>query len=584
MKLRWKLTAVMLLVALLPLGLAAAFMVDSHVSDLAADARKYNVATSDVALNRVDDIVEQGVSDAFKTAQVFAQATDKSRREEAARAQLLGSQDIHALALYLPPPQGVEEPARSEWSRRAEGRAVPAAPEFIDAALQAKALKDGRAFMPVAAEEQVRFLPIVFPVYVDHPKRLYAFAWAPIDLTRLNAEVEELSNRHHDGASDQVFVVDSNRALLAFYDAAKLGTDMAAYGVIKDVAEQALNQPLSFTGQYINGAGEEVLGVVVSVPQFGWAVVVEQRTSTVFASVDRAVTTSLGIAGGAVILVVLLGLLMAGRVSAPVVAVSRAAGKVAGGDFSVRVDVSSDDEVGLMANAFNAMAADLGDYSARIVHEARVRNDLSRYLSNEVMEQVIANPDAMTLGGERRQVTVMFADVVSFTRLTEQHDPAFLVSILNELFTIATEIVFKHGGIIDKFMGDSLMAVFGAPKGRDDDALRAVTAAEELLRWIEAGNAKWQQQLGGIALELAVGAASGTALAGNIGSERRMDYTVIGDTVNIAARLESLAKPGQMLMDGETAAAVEDDFDLVALGVVELAGRDEPVEVFGLDE
>ncbi len=583
MKLRWKLTTAMLVVALLPLGGATWLLVDGHIRDLAEDARAYNIVTADLAMNRVDDVVQQGLSDALKTAQIFAQAQDKTVREQAARGQLLGSMDVHALALYLPP-LDASDPAVKVWAARAEGREAPSAPASINAASRVALEAENRVYLPLEAVGSRRFLPVVFPVFTDEPRRLYAYAWAPIELTRLNAELAELSNRHGEGALDQLFVVDQARALIAFHDASRIGESRADYGVVGDTPPEALRRSYSFTGEYRNARGEEVLGVLVSIPQYRWAVVAEQRASVVYASVDAALTAAGGVAAAAVLLAVLLGLFLGGRASAPVVAVSEAAGQVAGGNFDVRVDVRSSDEVGQMAAAFNTMASDLSEYSEKIVEDARVRNDLSRYLSNEIMEQVISDPDSMALGGERRQVTVMFADVVSFTRLTEHHDPAFLVSILNELFTIATEIVFKHGGIIDKFMGDSLMAVFGAPRGHEDDALRAVSAGEELLRWIEAGNAKWQKQLGGVALELGVGAASGSVLAGNIGSERRMDYTVIGDTVNIAARLESLSKPGQMLMDAETAHAVEDDFNVVSLGVVELAGRDASVEVYGLDE
>lgn len=585
MSIRVKLTAVMVVVALLPLGLATWQMASTHIEDLGEDARKYNVATADLAVTRVDDVVEQGISDALKVGQVFAQAQDKSVREQAANGQLLGARDVHAIALYLPPaPEASQTPAPKVWGARAESRSAPPTPASLDPAVLAEATAEGRAFLPIESVGQQRFLPVVFPVYIEQPtRRIYAFAWAPIDLTRLNAEAAEVSGRHHEGRPEQVFLVDSARKLLAFHDPTKVGTDRAKYGILTDIPEEGLTQNHSFTGEYTNDDGHDVTAVVVTLPQYRWAVVVEQRSDVVYQSISAALKSAALIGVIGLLLALVLGFLLAGKTAAPVIAMSKAAGRVAAGDFDVRVPVGGKDEVGQLAGAFNAMAGDLKDYQAKLIAETRLRDNLSRYLSNEVIDQVMADPDALKLGGERRQITVMFADVVSFTRLTEHHDPEFLVSILNELFTIATEIVFKHGGIIDKFMGDSLMAVFGAPNSFDDDAVRAVSAAEELLRWMEAGNSKWQRQLG-TALQMGIGIGTGSALAGNIGSERRMDYTVIGDTVNIAARLEALSKPGQLLMSGATAKAVGEDFDIISLGTVDLPGRDEPVEVFGLDE
>jgi len=584
MKLGTKLAIAMIAVALLPLGVATYLLVDRHVKDLEADARRYNVATADLASNRIDDVVEQGRTDALKAAQVFAQATDKSLREEAARGQLLGSRDVHALGLYLPPlPEEGAAPASKVWGAHVEKHPAPPIPDKLSPETVARIATERFVYLPVQAVGQRRFLPVVFPVFVGPERRLYAYAWAPVDLTRLNAELSDISSRHHDDRKDQVMLVDNSRSVLAFHDVKAVGQDRKSYGVLPDIPADLVGKPQSFTGTYSNLAGEEVLAVVLTIPQYRWLLVVEQRTSVVYASITDALKAAGYVGASGLVLALLFGWLAARRLASPVVAVSDAASKVAGGDFDVRVEVKSRDEVGQMATAFNAMATDLKDYRARIVEEARVRNNLSRYLSNEVMDQVIDDPDAMKLGGERRQVTVMFADVVSFTRLTEQQDPEFLVGILNELFTIATEIVFKHGGIIDKFMGDSLMAVFGAPRAHEDDALRAITAGDEIQRWLEAGNAKWQRELG-VALRMGIGVATGYAVAGNIGSERRMDYTVIGDSVNVAARLEGVSKAGQLLMDEATAKAVEDDFDVVSLGTIGLPGRDEPLEVFALDE
>jgi class 3 adenylate cyclase len=185
------------------------------------------------------------------------------------------------------------------------------------------------------------------------------------------------------------------------------------------------------------------------------------------------------------------------------------------------------------------------------VEETAARTTLSRYLSADVVEAILHDPSTLQLGGERREVTVLFADVVAFTRLALQQPPEIVVALLNDLFTIATEIIHRRGGIVDKFIGDCVMGVWGAPHAHPDDPRRAVQAAEDLRRWLDSANRKWRNQFG-LEIRLAMGVNTGTAVAGNLGSEKRMDYTVVGDAVNVAAKLEALAAPGQILVSQAT--------------------------------
>ncbi|MCA9521986.1 MAG: adenylate/guanylate cyclase domain-containing protein, partial [Myxococcales bacterium] len=240
------------------------------------------------------------------------------------------------------------------------------------------------------------------------------------------------------------------------------------------------------------------------------------------------------------------------------------------------------DEVGELAQSFNQMSGDLETYKQTLIDETAIRSNLSRYLSPDLVEQIVAHKQQLALGGERREVTVLFADVVAFTPMAENLPPETIVKILNELFTYLTEIIFRHGGTVDKFLGDCVMAVFGAPNAHDDDPLRAVRAAEEMMSWLDVGNTRWESQIGA-KLALGIGINTGEAVAGNIGSEKRMEYTVIGDAVNIAARLESLAQPGQIVLTKATMQRIEDEIDCVSLGERDLFGRNRPVELFAVD-
>lgn len=168
------------------------------------------------------------------------------------------------------------------------------------------------------------------------------------------------------------------------------------------------------------------------------------------------------------------------------------------------------------------------------------KQQLGRYLSKDLISFVLADPGRLRLGGTRRHVAVMFTDIRSFTPLTESVEPEVIVSFLNEYFTIMVDIVFRYGGTLDKYLGDGLMAVFGAPFTVDYAPGRAVLAAIEMVSALERFNRT--QRLVPSDIKMGVGIATGTVVLGNIGSNQRMDFTCIGDTVNTASRLEQINK------------------------------------------
>lgn len=173
----------------------------------------------------------------------------------------------------------------------------------------------------------------------------------------------------------------------------------------------------------------------------------------------------------------------------------------------------------------------------RLEHE---KQQLGRYLSQDLISFVLADPGRLKLGGSRRHVSVMFTDIRSFTPLTESIEPEVVVSFLNEYFSLMVEIVFRYGGTLDKYIGDGLMAVFGAPFTVDYAPGRAVLAAIEMVAALERFNKKQRLVVGNV--KMGVGIATGTVILGNIGSNQRMEFTCIGDTVNTASRLEQINK------------------------------------------
>jgi adenylate cyclase len=238
-------------------------------------------------------------------------------------------------------------------------------------------------------------------------------------------------------------------------------------------------------------------------------------------------------------------------------------------------------------NVFALVAAQTGSAidnamaHQQIAQQILQRSALERFLSPEVAEMVVANPD-IRLGGVNQKVTVMFADIRGFTPMSENMGPERVVEILNEYFTRVTDVIFDTGGTLDKYIGDAVMAVYGAPITKGDDAANCVESAIQIQRLLielnrDAATRKWPE------LRVGIGINTGIVTAGNIGSPRRIDYTVIGDTVNTASRLMSNAAGGQILISESTAAELGDDFGMAPLPPLHLKGRTGPVSVFSVD-
>lgn len=318
------------------------------------------------------------------------------------------------------------------------------------------------------------------------------------------------------------------------------------------------SRPLSLSGVPI-GEAQVVLDLDVLVEP------AVRRTTAQLAAV-AAVVLVLGVASGLGFVALLVGPLR--RLRAGVERLTR-------GDLAVRVPPTSRDEVGELTRAFNEMGEALQQ-------KERIQSAFGRYVSGFVLDQLLETPEGGDLGGVEREVTLLFADIRRFTRLSEGMKARDVVALLNEVFELASECILRHGGTIDKFMGDSVMAYFGAPIPQPDHARRAVAAALDLRRAIARRNASAAGA--GIPVELGFGIHTGTVVVGNIGSERRTDFTAVGDAVNVAHRLEKLARPGEILVSEAVQRRVRDAFRLRFEGERQLSGRQEPVHVYAVEE
>jgi adenylate cyclase len=236
---------------------------------------------------------------------------------------------------------------------------------------------------------------------------------------------------------------------------------------------------------------------------------------------------------------------------------------------------------GLLGIVFSSVGGLAWQYFVEGRDKRQVTQLFSRYVSKDVFDQVLANPALAELGGRRRTMSVLFSDMRGFTAMTERGDPEALVAQLNEYFSRMVEVVFANHGTIDKFVGDMVMALFGAPVDDPDHADHAVATAVDMVRALEVLNARWIAE-GRPALGIGIGVNSGEMIAGNIGSASIRSYTVIGDAVNLGARLESLNKERgtTIIISAATVALLKAPPPMRPLGSVVVKGKSVPVDIF----
>jgi adenylate cyclase len=226
-----------------------------------------------------------------------------------------------------------------------------------------------------------------------------------------------------------------------------------------------------------------------------------------------------------------------------------------------------------------AVAIENSQLTERVRREAVMLSNFQRYFAPDLASQIANQEGVIQLGGTKRPVVIFFSDIRDFTPMSEAMSPDEIATLLTEYFTEMVEIVFEHGGTLDKFMGDAIMALWGAPLRRDDDADRAIRAAIEMQRVLDELNAKWTRE-GRRRVEIGIGINFGEVFAGNIGSDRRLEYTVIGDAVNTAARLCAKAGPGEILLTQPLYAALKTPPQVEPLEPLQLKGKAQAVAVY----
>lgn len=321
----------------------------------------------------------------------------------------------------------------------------------------------------------------------------------------------------------------------------------------------------------------------------------DMETATAAFQADRGLLTTM-VAGFSLVSLftaLFLGFLLSWSFIRPVRRIQSVLNGVTRGDFSQRVEVPNRDEFGGLSQNLNTMTQELGRVYAELrdlnenlqvkvneqVQELEHASALKRYLSPQIAESILSGERDVQLVSTRKNLTVLFSDIRGFTPLSERMESEELIELLNQYLSEMTDIVFKHGGTLDKYIGDAIMAFFGDPVPYEDHPVRAVRVALEMQAKLAELRERWlmerEEQI-----SIGIGIVTGYVTVGNIGSQARMDYTVMGNNVNLASRLADSAAPGQVLVSERTLAQVRDLVDAKQVDEIELEGVSRPIRIY----
>ena len=312
-----------------------------------------------------------------------------------------------------------------------------------------------------------------------------------------------------------------------------------------------LSMPILFQDKYL---GEVHVGLSIDFIQ---SLFIDERAFLAWATL---IIISLGM-----VVAVLFSL----RFTKPLSALVHATSQIAKGNYDYKVNLNRNDELGSLGDAFNRLGTEL-------FRQSMMRESFGKYVGPEVLDMIMKTPGQAWLKGQKNEASILFADIRGFTAYSEGREPEEVVEKLNEFFAIATEVILEHGGYIDKFIGDSVLAVFGVPVSQQDHQKRCINAAVAMQQQLSLAAQDGNTLLGSVG----IGIASGIVVAGNIGSQVKMEYTVIGDCVNVASYLISLAGAGEIIIASDRKTNLEDFIDVERLEPQKIKNREERVNVF----
>lgn len=587
-RIRTQAVAILFAVAVVPAGLIAWWMTGLY--QIAVETTEKQIQSAVLAelagalLGSVDDVRGDAEAVAAALASVAAQS---GSQQQAGTQQPSGAQErdpLGTVRAVLASRRNLEAvrfdvPAANVSTVLRRGRVDGADVEPVSQSLRDVVDQRGVAFSVVRPGVAL----VVVPVPTEAESAGRGYVAATVDLAPLSEKARSIAETRFENANVHLLVADQQRRMVAgFGIPGEVGSPVDTLRIWRLLPDGTpWTTRVGVVTEFADN-GRPYVGAIETVADLGWTVAVWRPKAEAYQSLTALGPRFLGAA-----LVVLLGTLVVGVIVAraltrPVLALAGQARLIGQRRWGqIQIPETGTGELAQLATSLRQMATELEGSEARIAREARLRGDLSRFLSQDLVTAIVEGQHSLELGGTRAPVTVLFADVVAFTPLAEGQPAERIVSLLNELFSMLSEIVFRHRGTVDKFIGDCLMAVWGAPFAEKAHAALALEAAGDMMKFLEAANENWKHTYG-CELRLAIGINSGEVIVGNIGSTKRMEYTVIGDPVNVAARLEAIAKPNQILLTRSTRDLAARDFEVAPLGAHRLTGRATDTEVFEL--
>jgi adenylate cyclase len=431
-----------------------------------------------------------------------------------------------------------------------------------------KTISEGKASVVLAELREEGLLRVAVPFVKTSSGRFTQFLMVDLDRKALLGALGESAVYTNS-------LINSEGEVLGSSDATRLP---AGYSFAETDIFELMNDPTKSGGaaQYTATEREEQLGAFQRIG-FGDLFVLSEVPYRRAVDARNKLYQRTGFLGGAFLFLALgFGFLLARNVTRPVQALAGAAEKVMRGDLKVRLPIRKgplhSDEIHSFSETFNEMVDGLEERD-------RVKTAFNKFHSKEVVDQLLSGE--LKLGGERKEAVVFFSDIRSFTAMSEKLPADQLVSLLNRYMSRMVEIILRNGGIVDKYVGDAIMAVWGAPISKPDDAERAVRACIEMRQALVELNAEFERD-GLPTIRIGMGLNDGEMIAGNIGSDERMEYTVIGDAVNTASRVESITKElgTDLLITESVLKLVGEKFTTEKATEIKVKGKTDELKVF----
>jgi len=514
----------------------------------------------------------QGITDKMRILGTVLMQTYPQKESKDHLVQEFFSKDKDFLAVYLMRPE-------ANGTFTLVERAHP--PEFTELLTSDEAnpfLKDKDFSLPLVASGEVQIssmtlndgdpaVSIGVP-FIQDPSNPAHFTHILVALVRQNRFVKAFA----DNDAVTSFMVDRHGKVLAHPDNELVNAkeNFSNLAIVKQMLEGKFNN--GQTSYLDQQTGEPRLGAFRVVGFGGLGVVAEVAEAKAFEGARKVEYRAALVAWIILCASFLFGYLYSGTISWPIRRLSDAAHRIAEGDFHIALNPRGHDEVAHLSLAFNEMAKGLEERD-------RVKETFNKFHNKEIAEKLLSGE--VKLGGERKEATVFFSDVRGFTSLSEAMEPEQVVEMLNEYMTRMVAIIRSYGGVVDKYVGDAIMALWGVPLTGQNDAYNAVRAClamrEDLAKLNELRISRGQP-----VLKIGMGLNTGQLIAGNIGSNEKMEYTVIGDAVNLASRIESMTKEygTDLLISTRVQEQVKDQFILEKGGSTFVKGKTDAVEIF----